>query len=108
MVDDQQLVRSGYLPSLNRQLQNSAEWHVGRDASVARFLFLRQHQVDAAAFAQPPFVQLEDNLFYRPCHGLEITLSAAVGFITHACSRAGDQARQLKAGPRMMSVAGCN
>ncbi len=39
---------------------------------------LLQYQVDAAGFAQVPFVQLGDNLIHCPRHGLEALLSAAV------------------------------
>ncbi len=40
--------------------------------------FLLQHQVDAAALAQVPFVQLSDNLLHRRRHGLDAPLSAAM------------------------------
>jgi len=44
--------------------------------------FLLQHQVEAADFAQLPFVQLGDDLLHRPRHGLEIPLSVAVNAVS--------------------------
>ncbi len=49
--------------------------------SVVGFLLWRGHQVDAAAFVQPAFVQLGNNLLHRFGHSLEIPLSTAVNEI---------------------------
>ena len=45
------------------------------------FRLQRRHPVDAAGYGRVPpvlFVQLGDNLLYRPRHGLEIPLYVAV------------------------------
>ncbi len=51
-------------------------------SELVSFLLWRRHQVDAAAFAQVPFVQLGDNLLYRRRHGPEFPLSVAVNAVS--------------------------
>jgi hypothetical protein len=49
-----------------------------RRSQLVGFLLSRRYQVDAAGFAQVPFVHLGDNLLHRRRHGPEIALSVAV------------------------------
>ncbi len=51
-------------------------------SELVGFLLWWPHQVDAAAIAQVPFVQLGDNLLHRPSHGLEAPLSAAANGVS--------------------------
>ncbi len=37
--------------------------------------------MDATVFASVPFVQLGNNLLHRPCHNVEIPLSAALNVV---------------------------
>ncbi len=47
-------------------------------SELVSFLLWRQCQVEAAEFAQVPFVHFGDNLLHHRRHGLEAPLSAAV------------------------------
>ena len=45
------------------------------------YLLRRWHELDATIFSSAPFVQLGNNLLYRPGHNIEIPLPVALDVV---------------------------